>query len=80
LEIAGIVRQFVAYFVCMDKRFATIQAVAADLGVPRSYLKREAEAGRLPYIKAGRRLLLDREAVALALSQRAQQSAEGGKR
>lgn len=41
-----------------------------------AWLKAEAEAGRIPSLKAGRRLLFDAEAVEAALIRRA--SEEGG--
>ncbi len=33
--------------------------VALPLGVPRSWLRDEAEAGRVPCLKAGKRILFD---------------------
>ena len=40
-------------------------------GISAGWLKAEAEAGRIPCFKAGRRLLFDAEAVEQALLQRA---------
>jgi excisionase family DNA binding protein len=48
--------------------FVPIPDAAERLGVPLAWLKREAEAGRVPAVRAGRRWLvhLDRTREALA--------------
>ena len=45
-------------------------------GLSVAWLQAEAEAGRIPCFKAGRRLLFDPEAVECALLQRAGQNQE----
>ncbi|MBN1514322.1 MAG: hypothetical protein JXB13_20065 [Phycisphaerae bacterium] len=40
-------------------------------GLPTAWLKAEAEAGRLPCLRAGQRMLFDSEAVEAALLNRA---------
>jgi hypothetical protein len=51
--------------------FKSLSQTATTLGVPVSWLKREANAGRVPCLRAGRRFLFDMEAVATVLAQRA---------
>jgi hypothetical protein len=58
--------------------FVPIRQGAHRLGVPATWLRSEALAGRLPHLRVGRRLLVDPDAVRAALALRA--SAEGGKR
>jgi len=50
--------------------FDSLSRTATTLGVPISWLKREAEASRVPCLRAGRRFLFDMEAVSKALSER----------
>ena len=47
------------------------EAVARRIGVPAAWLKREARAGRVPCLLAGRRRLFNERAVRAALAQRA---------
>ncbi len=49
-----------------------VGAMARRLRVPVKWLRDEAEAGRLPHLKAGRSLLFDPETVERALVKRAQ--------
>lgn len=56
----------------MDKTFAPIESVARRLGVPAAWLKAEADAGHVPYLKTGRRMLMNEAAVQTALLERAQ--------
>lgn len=46
-------------------------------GLTVTWLKAEAEAGRIPCFRAGRRLLFDADAVERALLERAQQGNGG---
>jgi len=55
-----------------SESFVSLRRVAAHLGVPISWLKDEAEAGRVPHLKTGRRLLLNVEEVERVLKERAQ--------
>lgn len=41
--------------------------IAKELSVPASYIKAEAEAGRLPHIKTGRSYRFNPQAVAMAI-------------
>jgi excisionase family DNA binding protein len=45
--------------------------MAERLRVPRSWLKAEADAGRLPHLKAGARVLFDAQVVEALLHERA---------
>lgn len=57
----------------MDKHsvFLPLDAVASTLGLPREWLRREAEAGRIPALSIGRRRVFNPDAVAHALLKRA---------
>lgn len=60
--------------------FKSLSKTATTLGVPIAWLKREADAGRVPCLRAGRRFLFDLEMVANALAEKASSatSQEGG--
>lgn len=45
--------------------------MARRLGVTAKWLRNEAEAGRIPHLAAGRRLLFDAETVERLLTERA---------
>ena len=62
-------------FAFMSERFTNLRRVAMETGVPAAWLRREAEAGRVPVVRAGRRLLANPEQVAAALARRAAVSA-----
>jgi len=51
-------------------------ALAHRLRVPRNWLRTEAEAGRIPYLKAGAQLLFDAEVVEQLLLERARERVE----
>ena len=53
-------------------QFEPVRKAAHDLGVPLAWLSREARAGRIPSLTAGRRLLVDVSRVAKVLARRAQ--------
>lgn len=48
-----------------------LNQLAVRLNLPRPWLRREAAQGRIPCLRAGRRLLFSLTAVAAALSERA---------
>jgi hypothetical protein len=50
--------------------FRPLRTVARQLGVPSAWLKAEAEAGRVPVLRAGRRFLFNPEAVQQILLKR----------
>lgn len=63
-----------------ESRLHTLRTLAQRFkryGLSAAWLKAEAEAGRIPCLKAGRRMLFDADAVEAALVQRAAQEAKG---
>ena len=63
----------------MESQFVMVAVAAVRLGVPAAWLKREAETGRVPSIRAGRSILVNPESVKAALLARAagEHKAEG---
>ena len=59
------------------KLFIPVHALARRLGLPAAWLRAEADAGSIPSLRAGRRLMFNPEDVERVLSKRAWQS--GGK-
>lgn len=59
----------------MDTKLLTLHRLAEQTGLPTAWLKREADAGRLPCIRAGRLRMFDLDAVLKAL---ADQQQKGG--
>ncbi|MFO0840681.1 MAG: DNA-binding protein [Phycisphaerae bacterium] len=57
--------------------FLSLRRTAARLGVPASWLRAEALAGRVPHLRAGRRLLFNPTAVEGILLDRAAGGAKG---
>ncbi len=57
-------------------KIVNIVVLAKALRLPVRWLKSEAEAGRIPYLKVGRRFLFNIKAVEWALAERA---SKGGK-
>jgi len=54
----------------MDSKLLTVHELAERTGIPAAWLRREADAGRLPCIRAGRLRVFDLEAVLKALAER----------
>ena len=54
----------------------SLNRLAAELRLPRNWLKQEAQAGRLPCLRVGRRLLFNRVAVEQVLADRAANPAD----
>lgn len=54
----------------MDAKLLTLHKLAERTGLPAAWLKREADAGRLPCIRAGRLRMFDLAAVLKALAER----------
>lgn len=59
-------------------KLVTLGHMARKAGVTTKWLRSEAEAGRLPYLKAGDRLLFSPDAVIDTLSRRAEEYHQGG--
>ena len=57
--------------------FLPLRRAATRLGVPAAWLRTEALAGRVPYLRAGRQLLFNPPAVETALLERAIQETKG---
>ena len=57
-----------------ETSFTTLRRLASRTGLPATWLKAEAEAGRIPCLKIGRRVLrFNVDAVERALADRATQ-------
>jgi len=54
-----------------ETNFISMHVMARQLGVPVTWLRAEACAGRLPYLKVGRRLLFAPETIERLLRDRA---------
>jgi hypothetical protein len=54
----------------------SLNRLAAELRLPRNWLKQEAQAGRLPCLRIGRRLLFSVPAVEQVLADRAANPAD----
>jgi proteic killer suppression protein len=54
----------------MDAKLLTLNQLAERTGLPAAWLRREAEAGRLPCIRIGRRTMFDLPAVLGELAER----------
>lgn len=50
--------------------YRPLEPTALTLGVPYSWLRREVEAGRIPFLDIGNHRLFDIDAVKAALKQR----------
>ncbi len=61
------------YDTLSTQSFLPLKQTASQLGVPAKWLKAEADAGRVPCLQAGRRILFNLQAVAQALFERARQ-------
>ena len=64
-----------------ERQLHTLRMVARRFkryGLSVAWLKAEAEAGRIPCLKAGRRMLFDAEAVENVLIRRAAERRRGG--
>lgn len=58
-----------------DSTFIALRQAASRLGVPIAWLRDEAEGGRVPCLRAGRRLLFNVDQVRSALKERAKEAA-----
>lgn len=56
----------------MNAKLLTLDQVSERTGLPVAWLRREADAGRLPHIRAGRSRMFDLETVHKALVERQQ--------
>ncbi|MFO0968651.1 MAG: hypothetical protein U0793_24095 [Gemmataceae bacterium] len=49
----------------------SLPALARALNLPEAWIKGEADAGRLPHLRIGKRFRFNQDAVTLALAERA---------
>ena len=66
--------------VTMDGDLLTLPRLARRLGVTRQWLREQADAGKVPCLKAGPRYLFNLAAVQRALAAQAAQTRQGGTR
>jgi hypothetical protein len=59
----------------LEAAFRPLEITATRIGVSAAWLRAEAEAGRIPHLRAGRRMLFDVDAVVRTLRERAQAAA-----
>ena len=59
----------------VTQKYISVLALADRFGLPLAWVKAEAEAGRIPCLRVGRRLLFNPEAVEHVLAERAAQGA-----
>jgi len=57
------------------KTFIPLHALSQRLGLPAAWIRAEARAGRIPHLRAGRRLMFNPDAVESILIDRARQQA-----
>lgn len=57
----------------MNEQLLTLARLARRLGVTQHWLREEADAGRIPCLRAGNRYLFSLEAMDNALAERASQ-------
>jgi hypothetical protein len=63
----------------LPTKLLTLQSAARCFRVPARWLREEANAGRVPHLKAGASLLFDREALERALIERARRAPEAAR-
>ncbi len=61
----------------MDTQLVPLTALARRLHVTSRWLRAEAEAGRIPSVRADKRFLFDQQAVESVLLERARRKPEG---
>ena len=60
-----------------SKTFIPLHALSRRLGLPAAWIKAEAEAGRIPSLRAGRRLMFNPDAVERILIELGKADADG---
>lgn len=60
-----------------NPQLLSLPALAETLKLPKSWIKAEADAGKLPHLRIGKRYRFNRDAVVRALAERAAQSGKG---
>jgi excisionase family DNA binding protein len=64
----------------VNQQLLSLPALAEALKLPESWIKAEADAGKLPHLKIGMRYRFNRDAVVRALAERAARSGKGADR
>ena len=60
-----------------DLELLSLPALAQALNLPENWIKAEADAGRIPHLKIGKRYRFNLEAVIRTLAERAADGGEG---
>ena len=60
----------------MTDRVLTLARMARRLGVTQQWLRTEANAGRIPHLRAGRRHLFNPDAVEAAIAEQAAETSQ----
>ncbi len=60
-----------------NAQLLSLPALAEALKLPERWIKAEADAGRIPHLRIGRRYRFNRETVVAVLAQRAAQNGKG---
>ena len=63
----------------ISPKLLSLPALAEALKLPESWIKAEADAGRIPHLKIGKRYRFNRDAVIGALAERAAQGGKGAR-
>ncbi len=58
----------------LNTQLLSLPALAEALRLPETWLKNEADAGRIPHLRIGKRYRFNREMVVAVLAQRAAQT------
>lgn len=58
----------------LSESFLPVRQAAVRLGVPAAWLRAEANAGRVPHLRAGRRVLVNPRVVEQVLMDRARKA------
>lgn len=60
-----------------SSQLLSLPALAEALKIPQRWIKAEADAGRIPHLRIGRRYRFNRATVVAVLSRRAGEGSEG---
>jgi excisionase family DNA binding protein len=61
----------------VNPQLLSLPALARALSLPEGWIKAEADAGRIPHLRVGKRYRFNGAAVVAALAERAAQSGKG---
>ncbi|MCH7838675.1 MAG: helix-turn-helix domain-containing protein [Planctomycetes bacterium] len=57
--------------------FIPLHTLSRLLGLPAAWIKAEVDGGRIPYLRVGRRVMFNREAVEAVLNERSHVGGKG---